>query len=556
MSGRTRGIVALLGVIVVAACILGAGFGWFGRHDGESRGAADKGSGIASGPSALGAAAPAVAGPDRSVDTGNPVPLDLVGTPRSPVLPPSGVVRLRVVDAQSNVPLPEISARFLGEKRVADYSGKGNTDVALTPGRYDVVLRADGYESIEPGPVVVTSGALTDLGTLALSTGGGVIEGDVLARHLEANQPVVVELFGAGRGRCEKCRITAEGVPDSCEACGRQSGMNHVEVVDSRRFRFERLAAGSYWLRAFDPQQHLVARKLVVLDRNGSVWQSLEVSAPITAEFELRHGRGGPFVGAWAKVHHAVPASIQFTFLREKEVIASVGSRTRRKAVRASLGAPLVPRGQDNPADDDVPQSSSASFTFSISGGISNFIYGNNDPRLDRDRAESDSLSAAVPGAPSDELQLKVEERGDGRFAIGPLPRELLGVTVTCADFASEEVLLDLRFGQVGVQLVTLAPTAERLARLATLELPEPESCTKCHAASGLSAEGAPLESNVITFSNDLGGLLQGRILQLSSDAFNGGEIDLPATGATIQFDPSTLAPAPDPAPKSDGSDQ
>src|SRR5262249_43645266 len=157
-------------------------------------------------------------------------------------------------------------------------------------------------------PFDVRPGETLELGTIALGRGTGVIEGQVSARHLAHGENVVVELLGEGRSPCDRCLALLEKPEEQRKTpfgadCAFSEDRDRIAVHGSGPFRFEHLAAGIYWLRAFEEEQRIVAARRIEIERGGRVWSDLDVSAPTKARFELRHAGGGLFTGAWSAVH-------------------------------------------------------------------------------------------------------------------------------------------------------------------------------------------------------------------------------------------------------------
>ena len=430
-------------------------------------------------------------------------------------LPPAGVVKVQIVDGERGALLEGgVTIQFLSEQRFAKHEGGGAVEVPLTEGRWTACIHARGFEPYDLGAFVVVAATPVDLGMVALLRGNGVIEGEVIARHLGVDQPVRVELRGIGRSRCAECVAPSEGGSKAAEpvhGCGDGDEPSWFTLSGTRRFRFPNLAQGTFWLRAFDPAQKIVEMRRVDIARGGYVWTSLEVSAPTLARVELRHAHGGLFHGDWAKFHAESPATIEFRIEREEKVVGQASCAPEADDVRASIGGALVPLPEALPGAEGASEvlisgaqlQVLTDFTAAFQGAQLTFDFGGTDAggglrlvignwdgllqsgasgdRLDRDRQEGDSLElvAGEPDLGAAELTL-TKTRPDA-FTLQPLPRSQLTVQVRCGGYESDPLPLDLRFGETLPLVVTMHPTEKRREELDWIALPEPESCTRCH---------------------------------------------------------------------------
>jgi RNA polymerase sigma-70 factor (ECF subfamily) len=415
-------------------------------------------------------------------------------------LPPAGTVKLTVVDRDTGAPLDrDVSIRFLSEKRFAAHDGGGAVEAALTAGRWSARVQARGYEPSDVDAFEVVAGLPNDLGPIALARGNGVVEGNVVARHLGGAEPVVVELRGLGRRRCDACvaAVAQDGEPR--HACGEGDDPTWFRLEGERRFRFDGLAQGSYFLRAFDPQQRIVDLRRIEIARGGYLWQELEVSAPTSARFELRHARGALFQGDWQGVHSEAPATITFEILRGEQVVARAEIVPTPDDVRLSVGAPAVALAKDEAAEKALLASGdfvhakfaeqlltqwmTAEGGAAVKLGAFNLTFATTaaDDRLDRERTEADTLLFDVPVPALDAAPLQIVKLRPDSFELAPLPREQLTVKVRCGGYESDPIAVDLRYGEPLPTVIALHPSAARLEELAWLALGQPESCTKCH---------------------------------------------------------------------------
>jgi len=282
-------------------------------------------------------------------------------------------------------------------------------------------------------------------------------------------------------------------------ACGEGDEPTWFRLEGERRFRFDGLAEGSYFLRAFDPQQRIVDLRRVDLARGGYLWQELEVSAPTSARFELRHARGALFQGDWQGFHSETPAPITFEFLRGEQVVARAEIATLPDDVRASVGDPAVALAKDAVAEparlasgDDlhgqIAEQLLTQFVridlkpqLRLDGFHVTFGDDASDGRLDRERQEGDTLAFDVPVPALDAVPLEAVKLRPDSFELAPLPRELLTVKVRCSGYESDPIPLDLRFGVPLPTVIALHMSEARLQELAWLALGQPASCTTCH---------------------------------------------------------------------------
>jgi len=452
--------------------------------------------------SAEGAAGPAGAGADAvAVDAS---------------LPPPGTVLLEVVDARTLTCIESVKIRFLNEARFAEYAGSGALQSILTAGHWESSVTAVGYEPARLAGFDVAVGEARALGRIALERGNGVVEGRVVARHLPGDVPVTVELFGDGRSPCDACLAAANGASGAGEGddaerarklgidCGYRDDRDTCAATGDRAFRFAHLAAGVYWLRASDPQQRIVESRRLEVGRGGYSWQELDVSAPTFARFELRHERGGLFTGAWASPHRPQPAPIRYEFRRGGQPVGAVEYTPSADDTLASVGAPIViPSGERAPSDLEAATTAletlatryydhmilaDVAVNFTAEQRLSWFrrVAVTTDlqsfERLDRDRREGDGLlfDCAEPGC--DGVALKLEPLRPDLHEVRPLPRLELTVVVTCGEYASDEVPLDLRAEWFQPTCVTMRPQPKPAGAVPAAQARS--LCVSCHTES------------------------------------------------------------------------
>ena len=499
MTGRSSAAIAAIGVTVTSAVLLSIAperRPWrTGREVAGFRAAPSDGA------TPMPLADPVAAqAPLAAERTALPGEADEGGAPPvEPPLPPPGGARLLVVDAATRLPFEgDVTVRFLHETRFAEQQGGGTIAATLTPGAWDAVVTARGFEPVELDRFVVVPGKFTELGTVGLGRGSGAIEGDVIARHLTSDESVLVELFGAGRARCGDC-VGAEA-PGSC--CGFGDAVSTLTLPGDGRFRFPALAAGVYWLRASEPSQRIVDAVRIELRRGGTAWQLLEVSAPTVARFELRHERGGLFTGDWNHVHHERSAEIVFELRRDGATVGTTSFVPEPDDVRPTIGGPLLPdtarlvaaldAAPGGRSWEELSRGLQLSFDLGAiswgrpaGGARSDLEVPPDAKRIDRAREEGDGLlvDLAAPGLEGVALEL-LRVRPDC-FEITPLPRAPLTVIVRCGGYASDELPLDLRHGQFQPLIVALRMPPERQAELDQVALSVPASCIACHDRAG-----------------------------------------------------------------------
>ncbi|MBL8842195.1 MAG: sigma-70 family RNA polymerase sigma factor [Planctomycetes bacterium] len=491
------------------------------------------------------------------------------GDPNAAVseLPQAGRVTFTLVDEESGLPIgSDVQVRFLADARFAEHGDGATIDVGLTAGRWSALVEARGYEPLLLPDFTVEPAVQLALGPFALSRGHGVIEGEVIARHLPDDAPVQVELRGRGRRRCADCRAAVQAAAQAAErateeeliaesndapqhGCGDGDDPTWFTLSRTRRFRFTGLAEGSYFLRAFDPARRDVAQVRVDVARGGYTWQALDVSAPTHLVVELRHARGALFGGDWATFHREERAPIEFLVERDAKRIAEGTFVPEGEAVRASVGPPLVllpaMANGENEANGTlqeravvqimrllqtrVESTTRHAFLTDFEGSpIYREMTASPWPdRIDRERAAEDALRVAVQEPQLEPIGLDVVAKRSDAFLIGPLPRAQLSLTVRCGGYESAPVALDLRYGEPLPQVVALEMTERRREELAWIALPEPDSCTQCHEQR---------RGQTITF--DFGSISFGDGAVFTVDGGEGA-----SAGVELIYDSSSVAP-------------
>ncbi len=444
-------------------------------------------------------------------------------------LPPPGTVTFHVVGAEQGNELDAVTIRLLNERRFACYEGPGNGSVRLTAGSWSARVESRGREPVVLDSFVVLENSPSDLGWIPLARGAGTIAGRVSALHLTGDGEVIVELFGGGRGPCDQCEARALALaqleesiklateeelarleahpsasPGSC--CGFYEASSAIALKGGGEFEFRNLAQGGYWLRAYEPSTKLVDTRRVDVARHGQEFVELDVSLPVFAEVVLRHDRGAAFLGDWESPHRESPALIQFDVKLAERARATGRFHPSVESVRRSIGPPLhldaveANRSDLSPVCDYYVRSSVQTATIvSLSQihytfanevildqvGLEGVWMSEGADRLDRERTADDAL-ALEAGAPSLEgVELEVKEKEPGWFVVGPLPRSLLSLEVSCGNYVSEAISIDLRYGEPQPELITmhLLASVEEVLRLGP-----PASCRTCHDAQALRA--------------------------------------------------------------------
>jgi RNA polymerase sigma-70 factor (ECF subfamily) len=443
-------------------------------------------------------------------------------------LPPPGAVVLEVVDARTLAPLEAVKVRFLCDARFAEADTGGRVNAMLTAGTWEANVAAEGYEPARLAAFDVRIGETRDLGRVALERGNGVVEGRVVALHLAADQPVTVELFGSGRSPCDRCLAlasdarahvagTEESAPRDDASFGRdcayRKDRDALTAVGGRAFKFEHLAAGVYWLRAFEPQQRIVEAVRIEVGRGGYAWRDVDVSAPTFARFELRHEQRGLFTGAWTGVHALRPAAIHYEFRRDGKAVGSVEVTPSAEQTQASVGPPIEIPGVATPnveADVALTHWRVAREFFQNDRSdllaqwerravaaragiypveITTWLNAGRE-RLDRDRQEGDALAFDCAAPDCDDVALELAVLRPDLHEVRPLPRAQLSVVVTCGAYASDEIALDLRGEYFQPQVVTMR-LQEAAEHSGPLPPGEAASCMSCHDEGASSVADA-----------------------------------------------------------------
>jgi hypothetical protein len=456
-------------------------------------------------------------------------------------LPAPGKVHVKIADTRTQAPLDHVRVRFANETRFAESGGDHEVTATLTSGAWEASVGATGFEPARIGPFEVKAGETLELGTVALGRGVGVVEGTVTALHLDRDHPVVVQLFGDGRSPCDRCLelqarppVTANEVTGQEPVlafgsdCAYSEARDELSLPSGRTFRFEHLAAGIYFLRAFDPAQRIVDARRIELGRGGRSWQELDVSAPTRARFELRHGPGGLFTGAWSAVHQAAPASIHYEFRRNGRAAGAVDVAPSADDCLASVGPPIAIPGREPAAKSNQRQfvvslfraiqsqiSANDAHDLLVSTASAPVVLGLSGPAEDRDdraRAAADELLFDGGEPQCEDVALQAKAVRPDLHEISPLPRSELTVVVSCGHYRSAETPLDLRADPFEPFVIALELDPDIASRLSEIRKGPPASCVACHGSEaptdGKVVYGAPQSEITIDFG-DLGSSFQ-----------------------------------------------
>jgi hypothetical protein len=398
-----------------------------------------------------------------------------------------GLLAFTAVDAETGSPLREVTLRCGSESRFAATQSPGRVQVTLKPGCYLGCVTAAGYDPATLPVANVIPGQVTELGKIAMQIGRGAIEGRVLAPSDE--RVIRVELYGSGRNRCRSCsvfpttpetvrserRADLEGRPTltfehavlhlggsraltpiatevasrrerpsshRCPDCGYGDDRSVLETQPgSRGFRFPELAAGTYFLRAVDEDDHSSVLVKVTVPPQQPVWTEIALAPSARAVFELQDESGRPFEGAWLALDgkHTLHSSIIYRFLHEGHEVGTAivtqrighGVLSLTSGVRPGfyLRLKMFP-GVTKPTSDDEG--------------------------FDRERMESDSLAVEPQEPELPPSSFTVREIAGHVHEITGLPYASLTYTVTCGLFESGERPLELRSSSIPHETVVM----------------------------------------------------------------------------------------------------
>ncbi|MEW6743836.1 MAG: hypothetical protein AB1486_13860 [Planctomycetota bacterium] len=336
-------------------------------------------------------------------------------------VPPTGWLELVPVDAVTGRIVRQACVRLMSEKRFGIAGAWHSVRWVLTAGRYDAWIDAAGYEPMAAGPFEVLPGRVTDAGCVKLTRGLGAIEGRLITAESRKERSLFVELYGQGRGPCERCGRNRRQVK-SCESCGYSQEKSVVATLAGERFRFETLASGSYCLVAREAMHpHIVTHHMISLEVGEQECVEISLPEPATVTFELRDEGGRPLLPE----QHG-HTFVVYTF---REGGSPIGQVIQRFEVDDPRKTELEEYVTEVVIEDVLESHFSA------------------DPRIDWARRPGETLiyraAAAAPSRPFANLVLEVLTPWQHR--ISPLPRAELTVEVLAGRYASGETELDLR---------------------------------------------------------------------------------------------------------------
>lgn len=342
-----------------------------------------------------------------------------------------GVVRVRVIDEATGLAAELVALRLLHPERCVDEDDlPGEVALRLTPGGWSGQIAMPERELADIAPFEVVAGGELVLPPVVVRCGSGVIEGRVVALHLDPAAPLVVELQRSSARRA--------GPP------------RRVEVGADHRFRFGELEAGDYRLSAGAPDTPLLDLECVELAVEECVHVDLAVGAPASLELELRDPEGrllrvGPSTASASEPEDV----LVFEIRSSRGVERRCACRLRRDADAGTTFWHVS--GFSSSTTSDTPTYAARSVP-----GVFLYVCDSDDTgiaiarRVDRARTPSDGLfpTWTLPDPLGAALHLQVE-RFD-RVRLEPLPPEIVTLVVRYGRLATEARLKDLSSGACG----------------------------------------------------------------------------------------------------------
>lgn len=361
-----------------------------------------------------------------------------------------------MVDRATRAPIPSAQLRALAPNRFAEVAAlgtAGTADCRMAAATWELRLVALGYEPLDLHEIVVAESATTDLGELALTRGHGRITGRL--RLLDpAPRFAWVELRGDGRSPCQQCDPAIERPrkapvgspicpppPPESECCGWFPDRFVVEVLADGAFRFERLAAGTCFLRPLDPTARPQPTVTVAIAAGEQRIVDLTLAPPVELVLELFDADGSPFIGRWSADSEGEPPPIH-TLLEFESLSMYLDLAPDAAAVRGRFGPP--PREGLGPLPTpewSVAQGAGTGSRAFTAFDIHELLLGQ---RIDRERKPDDVLEPVPPLPPFGGAEFAAARLSANRFRLRPLPAGRCRFTLTCADFASAPFDLDL----------------------------------------------------------------------------------------------------------------
>ncbi|MBL8843311.1 MAG: sigma-70 family RNA polymerase sigma factor [Planctomycetes bacterium] len=386
-------------------------------------------------------------------------------------VPPSGTLALRAVDGATGALLPKATLRALAEARFAtsDFA-PAEGELRLTAGDWDLALHAPGYEPLLLAQQSIAADGRLDLGTLALSRGTATLEGRLVRHGNAANRRAFVELRGDGRSACPRCGdATVEPVQDETLALGAQPlpkspccgwfwDRSLVEVGADGRFRFDRLAAGWYFVRPLDESARL--QPTVAIELASGAHQSLELhlAPPQSLDLLLLDGDGAPFVGVWAPDSESLPPPIHFDLLFE-HIAFTLDGGTDGDAVRRRHGPPPLEGQCERLPPEWEGDGIRYGDSVAIATGMPQFdLHALLAGVADRARSDADALLPRPETPALACCEFAITRPAPNHFRLLQLPAARLSLQVRCQGFTSDRFEVDLALPDRAPVEVVLRP--------------------------------------------------------------------------------------------------
>ncbi len=410
------------------------------------------------------------------VASGDRDALPSAGAGRAPATTrPSGILRLHVVSAATGEVIEGATLRALSSDRFAATELRPLTaELCLSAGSFDVLVEARGYESQLFRAVEITADATHVLGTVALRRGNATLNGRVLRVGEAAARRGWIELRGEGRGPCPRCgSVSTDEAATIDDALGCTEPSPHpvspccgwfwdrslVEVDEEGSFRFERLAAGWYFVRPLDEQARLQPTVAVHLESGQPLSLDLELAPAVALHLRLFDEDGAPFTGRWSVDSQDEPPPVQFDLTFEHTSVTLDGG-TDAAAVRARFGPP--PReglGELGPPESEDEPGVVTRAEVSVGSALLSQLRFPPENVLDRARVDSDTLLVPQPPTPGFAgCEFTLARLAPNHFVLTRLPAGRCRFVVRCVDFASEPFEVDLADPRDSLRDVVLRP--------------------------------------------------------------------------------------------------
>jgi len=504
---RSEWIAALAPPLVVGASVMSAkvaaaagislavvlgGLGWKLAHDRaparrDAPGVARVAAATAADPAgAVGVAPETAAAGARRLE--EPAPSPSPAAAPVPAQPPSGELKLRVVDAQTDLPLEKIKLRALNDARYAVWKGDRDADVRLTAGTWELAVEVEGYEPELRSAVAIRADSATDLGIVALERGTAVLYGTLRRAGVPADARAFVELRGDGRSPCPQCRppyaaLDADGEATQFPAtkcCGYFWDRSFLEVGAEGRFEFRGLATGTYFLRPMDAVPRAQPTLRVTVTRGEQRRVEINLGEEAGLVLNLTDARGHPFSGRWKEDGSEQPEVIHFT-IDVDGVEISCDAVPDADLLRNTLGAPRrfdamhertyaaeMERMEAGLRNDEVldrwvrdaetsgppctdPEGAARVEALPIDPSqraelqkLMSGIVSGGRPRSDRERAKNDVLLPEPPTPGFGWLEIAMAQLGPAAYRVSYLPASRVKARARCAGSFAMPVEVDL----------------------------------------------------------------------------------------------------------------